>query len=201
MAPTGSAGSWPKTNGYDDRAKGRAAPAEKGVIPIDILYLVDQLETVLNAGQRVPFTNKIMVDERECLDIVDQMRVVVPEEIKQARRVSQDRDRITSQAQEEAERILARAQEQADRLMDEQGLLDQVRDREREILDEAEAHAQQMREDAERYVVEMLEELHRRLDVMLGQVQGGIEALRPRAPAGGRAQAAVGRDEDEEEDR
>jgi len=164
------------------------------VIPIDILYLVDRLETVLNAGQRVPFTNKIMVDERECLDIVDQMRIVVPEEIKQARRVSQDRDRITGQAQEEAERILARAQEQADRMMDEQGLLDRAHDREREIVEEAETHGQQIRDDAEQYALEILEDLNRRLGGVLNQVQGGIEALRPRLPAAARGASSAGRD-------
>ena len=107
------------------------------MIAIDILYLVERLETVINAGQRVPFTNKIVVDERECLDIVDQMRIVVPEEIKQARRLSQDRDRIVGQAQEEAERVIARAHEQADRLMDERGVLDLAHEREREIVEEA----------------------------------------------------------------
>lgn len=177
----------------------RAARAEPEVIPIDILYLVDQLETVLNAGQRVPFTNKIMVDERECLDIVDQMRVVVPEEIKQARRVSQDRDRIAEQAREEAERIVARAREQADQLMDEQGLLDRAHERESEIVEEAEARAQQMREDAEQYVLDLLEELHQRLGGIVNQVEGGIDALRPRAPAGVRGQEPDEREEAEEQ--
>jgi hypothetical protein len=150
------------------------------VSSIDILYLVDRLEQALNQGQRVPFTNKIMVDERECLDIVDQMRIVVPEEIKQARRVSQDRDRITGQAQEEAERIVARAHEQADRLMDEQGLLDRAREREREIVEEAEVHAQEIRDGADQYALQILEALNRQLGGILTEVQGGIDALRPR---------------------
>ena len=149
------------------------------MIAIDILYLVERLETVINAGQRVPFTNKIMVDERECLDIVDQMRIVVPEEIKQARRLSQDRDRIVGQAQEEAERIIARAHEQADRLMDEQGLLDRAQEREREIVEEAETHARDIREGAEQYALQILEALNRQLGGVLREVQGGIDALRP----------------------
>ncbi len=158
--------------------------AEGEVKPIDILYLVDRLETALNTGQRVPFTNKIMVDERECLDIVDQMRIVVPEEIKQARRVSQDRDRITGQAQEEADRIMSRAQEQAERLMDDRGLLDRAREREREIVEEAELQAQQVREEADQYAFQILDDLNRRLGPILSQVQAGIDALRPQsAPA------------------
>jgi vacuolar-type H+-ATPase subunit H len=147
------------------------------VVSIDILYLVDRLESALNTGQRVPFTNKIMVDERECLDIVDQMRVVVPEEIKQAKRVSQDRDRITGQAQEEADRIVTRAHEQADRLMDDQGLLDRAHEREREIVDEAEQHAQEIREQADQYAYQILDDLNRLLGPILSQVQAGIDSL------------------------
>ena len=153
--------------------------AEGEVSPIDILYLVDRLENALNTGQRVPFTNKIMVDERECLDIVDQMRIVVPEEIKQARRVSQDRDRITGQAQEEAERIMGRAHEQAERLMDDRGLLDRAHEREREIVDEAELQAQQIRDEADQYAFQILDNLNRTLGPILSQVQAGIDALRP----------------------
>jgi vacuolar-type H+-ATPase subunit H len=153
------------------------------VVSIDILYLVDRLENALNTGQRVPFTNKIMVDERECLDIVDQMRIVVPEEIKQARRVSQDRDRITGQAQEEAERIMNRAHEQAEQLMDEEGLLDRAREREREIIEEAELQAQEIRDQADQYAFQILDDLNRRLGPILSQVQAGIDSLRPRAMA------------------
>lgn len=144
---------------------------------------MDRLEAVLNAGQRVPFTNKIMIDERECLDIVDQMRIVIPEEIKQARRVSQDRDRITGQAQEEAERIIARAHEQADRLMDEQGLLDRAREREREIIEAAEVQGQDIRDGADGYALQVLDELNRRLTTVVGEVQAGIDSLRPRPAA------------------
>lgn len=169
------------------------------MISIDILYLVDRLEGVLNAGQRVPFTNKIVVDERECLDIVDQMRIVVPEEIKQARRVSQDRDRITSQAQDEAERILARAQEEADRLLDERGLLDVARQREREIIEDAEAAAAELREGADQYVLDVLESLHRRLNNASAEVTGGINALRSRDGGAGPLRPALRDDVYEDE--
>lgn len=164
---------------------------------IDILYLVDRLEAVLNAGQRVPFTNKIMIDERECLDIVDQMRIVIPEEIKQARRVSQDRDRITGQAQEEAERIIARAHEQADRLMDEQGLLDRAHERERELIEAAEVAGQEIRDGADHYALQILEELNRRLNGMAGEVQAGIDSLRPRPAPATRQYATIREDEEE----
>lgn len=192
MEPIGWGDLCSKTSACDER--------KKGVTTMDILYLVDRLEAVLNAGQRVPFTNKIMIDERECLDIVDQMRIVIPEEIKQARRVSQDRDRITGQAQEEAERIIARAHEQAERLMEEEGLLDRAHEREREIVEAAEVTAQEVRDGADQYALQILDDLSRRLGSALSEVQAGVETLRPRpAPARSRLPDPDDGDDDEDE--
>ena len=62
---------------------------------MDILYLLDRLETVLTSGSRVPLTGKTVVDEHECLDIIDQLRVAVPEEVKQAKRVQGEREQLS----------------------------------------------------------------------------------------------------------
>ena len=49
---------------------------------MDILHLVDRLEELFNDSRSVPFTHSVMVDEERILDIIDQMRVSIPEEIK-----------------------------------------------------------------------------------------------------------------------
>src|SRR5919199_6865079 len=54
---------------------------------MDLGYLLDQLEEVLSSGTRVPLSSRTLVDEQEVLDILDQIRVAVPEEIKAARRI------------------------------------------------------------------------------------------------------------------
>ena len=85
---------------------------------MDILHLVDRLEELFNESRSVPFTHSVIVDEDRMLDIIDQMRVAIPEEIKQARRVSQERDRLLAQAKEEADRVVQISQEQAGRMVD-----------------------------------------------------------------------------------
>jgi vacuolar-type H+-ATPase subunit H len=147
------------------------------VSEIDILFLVDRLESLINAGQRVPFTNKIMIDEKECLDIIDQMRIVVPEEIKQARRVSQDRDRITAQAQAEAERIVKQAQERAEQLLQERELLKLAEQRSQEIIDEATRRAEEIREGADAYALEVLQTLYEELERYRHEIERGIARL------------------------
>jgi hypothetical protein len=85
---------------------------------VDFMYLLDRLEEALVTGSRVPLMARTLVDEQECLDILDQMRVAMPTEIKEARRVIAERDHILAQAREETERIVRdaiNAREEADK--------------------------------------------------------------------------------------
>jgi hypothetical protein len=69
---------------------------------MDILHLVDRLEELVNEGRRLPLSSKVMMDEQKIWDLIDQMRISVPEEVKKAKRTNQERDRIIAQAHEEA---------------------------------------------------------------------------------------------------
>jgi len=85
---------------------------------MDILHLVDRLEELFNQSRPLPFTHNVIVDEDRMLDIIDQMRISIPEEVKKAQQIFSQRDRVMAQAQEEAGRKLSIAQEKADQLVD-----------------------------------------------------------------------------------
>src|SRR5574341_216656 len=162
------------------------------MIAVDILYLVDRLEELLNTGTRVPLSSKTMVDEDEILDIVDQMRIALPEEVKQARKTQQDRDRLMAQAHEEAERVVAlakqeaakvlgetrdeseriqkNAKEEAARLLSEHALTKAAAERIARLEQEAKAAALQTRQGADSYASEVLTDLKARLEQMGKQV-------------------------------
>lgn len=130
--------------------------------------LVDRLEAVINGGWRPPLSNKVTIDEREALDVLDLMRTTVPEEIKQARRLNQEREKILAQAQTEANRLVTQAQERAQRIVSEDNIHVMAEERGRGILDEAERDAEKVRQEADRYALRMLD----RLDSQLSQVDG-----------------------------
>ena len=67
---------------------------------MDILHLVDRLEEIFNAGRPIPLTHKLAVDEDRVLEIIDQMRVSIPDEVKKAQQILNQRDRMLAQAQE-----------------------------------------------------------------------------------------------------
>ncbi|HZU14692.1 MAG TPA: ATPase [Chloroflexota bacterium] len=149
---------------------------------MDILMLVDRLEAVINGGTRVPMTDRVLIDEREALDVLDLMRTTIPEEIKQARRVNQDQQKIMAQAQTEANRVIAQAQERAERLLAQDSIRQEAEVRAREILEQARRDGTEVREGADQYAIEVLSRLDDELRHMTGSVRNAISALSQPAP-------------------
>jgi cell division septum initiation protein DivIVA len=139
-------------------------------VAIELDDLIDELEDALAEGRRVPFSGRLMVDEERILDIIDRMRVAVPEELKQARRVIG-----------EQERLLSEARAQVQQAMEEQGLLAAVEAERTRLLNEAERDAQGVRAGADDYARQVLEELEQRLARLSASVQNGLKELRQAA--------------------
>jgi len=141
---------------------------------MDILYLVDRLENLIASSRRVPLTNQVMIKESDMLNLIDQMRISIPEEIKQARRVNQDKERILAQAQADASQLLTKSREESERVMNREGLLRAAEERSQLLVREAAAQAQgvvknaeeqaeQLKVDADSYVAETLRNLKEHL--------------------------------------
>ncbi|MGH2446994.1 MAG: ATPase [Chloroflexota bacterium] len=146
--------------------------------------LVDRLEAVINSGWRAPMTGKVCVDEQEVLDVLDLMRTTIPDEIKQARRVNQEREKILAQAQTEGGRIVSQAQERSDRMVAEDSIHRQADERGREIVEEARREADEIHRGADDYAFEMLERLEHELQRISGGVHNALSAMNNQVPAG-----------------
>jgi cell division septum initiation protein DivIVA len=149
------------------------------VAGIDILYLLDRLEEVLASGSRLPFSSRTMIDEQECLDILDQIRVALPEEIKQARQVNAEHDSIVSEAEAHAQQIIREAEERAAEKVEEHTLVLQARQRAEQVETEAEARQAEIQHDADEYVYQTLAELESTLERLLVTVRQGSRVLKP----------------------
>ena len=152
-------------------------PRRKGECVIDLDYLIDQLEDLLTRSWRVPVINKALVDEEEYLRLIDQMRIAMPTEIKQARQIQHDRDQIVAQAKERAEHIIALAEEQARQLVSEHEVLKRAHQEREAIIQAAQKEAEQIRAQADAYALEVLMELDKKLTEFHQIVQNGIELL------------------------
>lgn len=121
------------------------------------------------------FSGRLLVDEERILDIIDRMRVAVPEELKQARRVIA-----------EQERLIGEAETHVRQAMEENGLLAAIEAERQRLLDLAERDAEATRQGADAYAREILEELETRLARQLASVQNGLRELQGPSETGAR---------------
>jgi vacuolar-type H+-ATPase subunit H len=150
------------------------------VITIDILELVDRLELLINEGWRVPFSAKTVVNDDVFFDIVDQMRISIPEEVKRAKELLQDRENVLAEATKNAERVVDEAQGKAARLVDEHDITTSAQAEADRIKAEAEREAAEIRKGADDYAMGVLSELESRLSSLLRLSSNGLKELQRR---------------------
>jgi cell division septum initiation protein DivIVA len=146
---------------------------------MDILHLVDRLEELFNNSKPIPLSRSVVVDENSFMDIIDQMRISIPDEIKKAQQVIAQKDRILAQAQEEANRTVSIAREKSERMVEKSDIYQSAQTKADDITRQAQLVAQQTQHDADRYVADTLVGLERELKRVLNQVENGIKALQP----------------------
>ena len=149
---------------------------------MDILHLVDRLEELVNEGRRLPLSNKVMVDEQKIWDLIDQMRISIPEEVKKAKRTNQERDRIIAQAHEEAARLVDLKREEATALVAEHELTKAADARAATIVERAQRDAESLRADADEYVLQVLGGLATNLERALNEIRNGIARVQTTRP-------------------
>jgi hypothetical protein len=144
---------------------------------MDVLQLIDRLEQLVSAGTRLPLSSRTMIDEQGFLDIIDQLRVSVPEELKQARRFTQERERVMQQAEAEAAKIISAAQERATQMLQENDLIRRAEDEAGHLVAVAEQEAEDTRLGADHYAAEVLTGLEQELTRLLVTARRGKATL------------------------
>ncbi|MCI0726515.1 MAG: ATPase [Chloroflexi bacterium] len=144
---------------------------------MDILHLVDRLEQALAESRRIPLTANLIVDEDRIFNIIDQMRVAIPEEVKRANRVEAEKERILAQAQEEAERIRTLAKQEAAELVKRDAIMIAAQQRADTVVERARREADTLRRDADAYIMEVLSRLEEDLLRSLSVVRNGMRKV------------------------
>ncbi len=144
---------------------------------MDILHLIDQLEELFNDSKSFWLTSEVMIKEDRLIDLIDQMRLAVPEEIKQSQQIINQKDRILAQAQEEATRTINLAREKSVEMVERDGIVEAARVKADQLIKRSDEQSKMMKRDADEYSIETLKELRNELAKILNQVTNGINAL------------------------
>ena len=149
---------------------------------MDILQMIDRLEELLNESRPLPFTHNVIVDEDRMLDLIDQMRVSIPEEVKKAQQLLAQRDRLIAQAQEEANRTVSLARDRSTELVERDQVVQAAYSQAEQIKAQAHLDGEAIRRDADAYVLETLRNLEMEMERAIGQVRNGIRTLEEDKP-------------------
>ncbi len=144
---------------------------------MDILHLVDRLEELFNSGFHIPLTNETAVNEERFLELIDQLRIAIPEEVKKAQQVMTQKERYLAQAQEEAQRTVNIARERVESLVQHDSITSAAEGRAEQIVQQAREDASSIRSEADEYVLESLSRLEAEMSHLLLQVRNGIAKL------------------------
>lgn len=180
---------------------------------MNLLYLIDRLEEQVAGAQRMPIGTRAIVDRRELLDTIDQLRIAIPGEVREAREIVEEMNAIRRNAEEEARLMVARAEEQATALIDDHKLTRVARQRAAEIVAESEdqieartAEANAEMEDrlaesrrlaaqqmaaADEYARALLVRLEEQLQTFGRSVRSGLEQLTGASPDTGAANVPI----------
>ena len=123
---------------------------------MEILAILETLEDIVERSANIPFTGRCMLDKEEILEIIKEMRLKLPDDIKQAKWVKEERQRILLEAQKEANNIIKDAEEKISSLVDEHEITKKAHEQANEIIANAKKDARDIRRGSREYADEML---------------------------------------------
>ncbi len=167
---------------------------------MEILDLIDTLEELVIQSRRLPVGGNLVVDRKRMLDVIDQMRLAVPADLRQAQQIIEMRDQIVEEAHATARQTLERTEAERGRRLEESSIIKEAQERSQQMLMDSEARARQIiaeadataaehmseaaeaaskqLDDADQYALEVLSRLENQLQAFLDSIGVSISSLR-----------------------
>src|ERR1700704_2122702 len=161
---------------------------------MNIHEAIDRLEYLIGHSRQIPLTRTVVVDQEEVLACIDDLRLSLPDEIKQARWTLQEQQRLLSEAQAEAARTVSKAGGRGPTTIGQHDLVKRAEKQAEAMLKEASLKAEETSRAADRYAWEVMQNLETQLLRTVATVKKGVEALRtPPAKSGKEVEVISGR--------
>lgn len=151
--------------------------------------LIDALEDLIHNAVRVPFGKKSMIDVDKVAEIVADIRIALPTEIKQAQNVVGDKNKIIAEAKHEAEVIVRKAEQRREELIESSDILKEARRRSTEIISQAQNRSTDLRVSTNEFADKMLSRIENLLAsdinnirVLRANINGSMNSIQPSQP-------------------
>lgn len=145
---------------------------------MEILSILETLEDIIEKSVSVPFSGKCIVDREEILEIIKEMRLKLPEDMKQAKWVKDERQRILLEAQKEANNVIKDAENKISSLVDEHEITKKAYEQANEIVSNAQKNAREIRMGTREYADSILNKVEEILKDTLSVIETDREELK-----------------------
>jgi cell division septum initiation protein DivIVA len=144
---------------------------------MEIFTLLDTLEDILDRSKHVPFTEKGIVDKEEILEIIQEIRLKLPDELKQAKWIKEERGRILQEAEKEADDIVREAENRIISMIDEHEITRKAYDQKAEIIETANEMSREITKGTKDYADGILENLENAINDINISIAKALETI------------------------
>ena len=144
---------------------------------MEIFTLLDTLEDILDRSKHVPFTEKGIVDKEEILEIIQEIRLKLPDELKQAKLIKEERGRILQEAEKEADDIVREAENRIISMIDEHEITRKAYDQKAEIIETANEMSREITKGTKDYADGILENLENAINDINISIAKALETI------------------------
>ena len=145
---------------------------------MEIFTLLENIEDILEKSKGVPFSNKVLVDKEEILEQISELRLKLPEELKQAKWIKEERQRILVEAQKEADDIVKEAENRIISMIDEHEITKKAYEKKAEIIETANEMSREISKGTNDYADNVLNGIEVALQEALKIIQNNRNELK-----------------------
>jgi len=138
---------------------------------------IDEIIALVENARNVPMSRNCMIDRAEMLALLEQLRTELPNELRRAVALLEERDKILDAGQREAERMIAEAEAEHHRLVSHNEVVVSADREAARIINEARAEAQRLRDEVDEYVDTTLANFEQFLTRSLASIERGRDKM------------------------
>lgn len=144
---------------------------------METLELIDQLEDLIDDSSTIPLMGKSLIDKDELLDIIQEIRLKMPDDLKQAKWIKEERQRILLDAQKEASNIIKAAEDQIVTMINENEITKRATEQATEIINNANRRSKDIKMGTRQYVDDILADVEKVLERTLGSLRDNRDIM------------------------
>ncbi len=139
---------------------------------MNVMETLDEIDEMLEKSKAIPLAaHKVMIDGDRLRELVDDIRLNLPNEIKRARLIDYDCDRIMKEAQQNGENIIREAEERAKALVAESAVLAEAKRAAQEVLRKTKAKCEETKAATSEYVAQSLARTENQIASALAEIK------------------------------